>query len=134
MQILAFNASTIDEIDAAFAAIARERADALLMGGDGFFFSRRGQFATLAARHAVPTIYSVRECVVDGGLMSYGNSVTDAYRQGRSYAGRILRAPKLADLPIEQAIRFELVINLTAPRRWESSFPVAAARADEEIE
>jgi putative ABC transport system substrate-binding protein len=89
-QIQVLNASTIREIDTAFAALAAERADALLVGGDGFFNSRRVQLAMLAVRHAVPASYAVRDYVDAGGLMSYGSNFTDVFRQAGTYTGRIL--------------------------------------------
>ena len=135
MQILAFNASTIDEIDAAFAAITRERADALLMGGDGFFFSRRGQFATLGARDRLPTIAGSRESAEAGFLMAYGASTADMFRQVAVYAGNIVKGVKPADLPVLQSTKFELVINLQTARALGLTVPPSLlARADEVIE
>jgi putative ABC transport system substrate-binding protein len=135
MQILAFSASTIDEIDAAFAVIARERVDALLLGGDGFFFSRRGQLATLAARDRLPTIGGSRETAEAGFLMVYGASTADMFRQVAVYAGNIVNGAKPADLPVLQSTKFELVINLQTARALGIEIPPALlARADEVIE
>jgi ABC-type uncharacterized transport system substrate-binding protein len=135
MQILAFSASTIDEIDAAFAVIARERVDVLLLGGDGFFFSRRGQLATLAARDRLPTIGGSRETAEAGFLMVYGASTADMFRQVAVYAGNIVNGAKPADLPVLQSTKFELVINLQTARALGIEIPPALlARADEVIE
>ena len=112
LQIFVFNASTVDEIDTAFAAIARERVDALLVAPDGFLNSRRAQFATLSARDRLPTASGTREAVEVGNLMSYGTSITEMYRLVGLYVGRILKGEKPADLPVMQVARFELVINL----------------------
>jgi putative tryptophan/tyrosine transport system substrate-binding protein len=135
LQIHILNASTIREIDAAYASLVRERADALLIAGDGFFNSRRVQLAMLAVRHAVPAAYSTREYAEAGGLMSYGTSLADTDRQVGIYAGRILRGTKPADLPVVQASKFELVINLQAARMLGLEVPpTLLARADEVIE
>jgi putative ABC transport system substrate-binding protein len=111
LQIQVVNASTIGEINAAFAALARERADALFVNGDGFFTSRRVQFATLAARDRIPAAYTNREYVAAGGLMSYGTNVTDAWRQVGVYTGNILNGAKPAELPVQQAVKFDFIIN-----------------------
>jgi putative ABC transport system substrate-binding protein len=117
LQIIALNASTIGEIDAAFAALARERADALFVMGDGFFNSRRVQFATLAARDRIPACYVSREYVEVGGLMNYGTNLTDMFRQAGIYAGSILKGAKPADLPVLQSTKFEFVITCRPRRR-----------------
>jgi putative tryptophan/tyrosine transport system substrate-binding protein len=135
MQILAFSASTIDEIDAAFAVIARERLDALLMGGDGFLFSRRGQIATLAARDRLPTIGGSRESAEAGFLMVYGASTADMFRQVAVYAGNIVNGAKPADIPVLQSTKFELMINLQTARALGIEVPnTLQLLADEVIE
>jgi putative ABC transport system substrate-binding protein len=116
LQIQILNASTSREIDAAFATLARERPDALFVAADGFFLSRRVQFATLAARDKIPTAHSTRDFVAVGGLMSYGTSLADSYRQVGFYTGSILKGAKPADLPVVQATKFEFVINLGTAR------------------
>src|SRR5262249_28218248 len=112
LQIQVFNASNIREIDTAYAALVRERPDALFVAPDGMFVTRRVQLIGLAARHALPATYAAREYVEAGGLMSYGTSVADMYRQIGAYTGRVIKGAKPADLPVMQATRFELVINL----------------------
>ena len=111
LQIQVLNASTSREIDAAFATIVRERPDALFVGDDAFFNSRRVQLVHLATRHGVPATYSDREYAEVGGLMSYGSNITDAYRQVGVYAGRILKGAKPADLPVVH-IRYSPNVNL----------------------
>ena len=111
-RLAAINAANEDEIDASFATMIREGAGAVVVGVDALFFVRRKQIVVLTARHAIPTIYQLREFAADGGLMSYGTSIAEAYHQVGIYAGRILNGEKPADLPVIQPSKFELVINL----------------------
>jgi putative tryptophan/tyrosine transport system substrate-binding protein len=135
LQIQILNATTIGEIDTAFAAIARERPDALFVAGDAFFLSRRVQFATLTARDRIPATYSVREPVEAGGLMSYGTNLADSFRQIGVYTGNILKGAKPADLPVLQSTKFELVINLQTARALGIEVPPGVISiADEVIE
>ena len=135
LQLDVFRASTESELETPFVTLARLPNAALLVGVDPFFDSRPDQFATLAARYRVPTVYNLREFVVAGGLMSYGASITDTYRQAGIYAGRILKGSKPSELPIQFPTRFELVINLKAGKALGLSVPpLLLARADEVIE
>jgi putative ABC transport system substrate-binding protein len=135
LQIQNFNATTSLEIDAAFAALVSWRPDALFIAPDGFFTSRRVQLTALAARHALPASYSVREFVEVGGLTSYGASLNDAYRQLGIFTGRILKGAKPADMPIVQSTKFELVVNAQIARMLGLTIPpTLLAIADEVIE
>jgi putative tryptophan/tyrosine transport system substrate-binding protein len=135
LQIQVFRASTSAEIDAAFASIVHERPDALFVGQDGFFNSRRVQLTHLASRHVLPATYGGRDFTVAGGLMSYGSNITDAYRHVGTYTGRILKGAKPMDLPVVQPSKFELVINVQAAKLLDLTVPpTLLARADEVIE
>src|SRR6516165_3874536 len=135
LQIQILNATTIGEIDAAFATIERERPDALFVNGDAFFISRAVQFATLTARSRIPASYSLRDYVAVGGLMSYGTDFTEAFRQVGVYTGKILKGAKPADLPVTQSTKFELVINLQTARSLGIELPPGVLSiADEVIE
>jgi putative tryptophan/tyrosine transport system substrate-binding protein len=135
VQIQILNAGTRQEIDAAFAVIARERPDALFVGPDPFFTGRRVQLVNLATRYAIPTAFPNRESAEIGGLMSYGTSISDAWRQSGSYAARILKGAKPADLPVSQSTKFELVINAQTARMLGLTVPdKLLVAADEVIE
>ncbi len=134
-QIRILNASTIGEIDAAFASLERERPDALFVASDSFFTSRRVQFATLTARGRIPAAYAVRELVAAGGLMSYGIDVADMFHHLGIYTGRVLQGAKPADLPVLQSTKFEFIINLQTARALGIEVPSEVRSiADEVIE
>jgi putative tryptophan/tyrosine transport system substrate-binding protein len=116
LQIQILNATTIGEIDAAFATLERERPDALFVAGDAFFVSRAVQFATLTARGRIPATYSLRDYVAVGGLMSYGTDFTEAFRHVGIYTGKILKGARPVDLPVMQSTKFEFVINMQTAR------------------
>src|SRR5215831_17182642 len=135
LQMQVLDAGTRQEIEAAFASFVRERPDALFVSTDTFFTTRRVQLVNLASRHGVPTAFPNRESAEIGGLMSYGTSISDAWRQSGSYAARILKGAKPADLPVLQSTKFELVINAQTARILRLTVPdKLLVAADEVIE
>jgi putative ABC transport system substrate-binding protein len=135
LQLHILNASTEDEINLAFATIIQERISALVVAADPFFLSRPDQLVGLATRHAVPTIYSWRQHVAAGGLMSYGTSLSNTWREVGIYTGRILKGEKPADMPVMQATKFELIINLKTAKALGLKVPlIMQMTADEVIE
>jgi putative ABC transport system substrate-binding protein len=135
LRLVILNATAAGDIDTAFATMVQDGVGALVVAGDSFLLNRREQIIALAARHAVPTIYVNREMIGDGGLMSYGNSLADAYRRAGLHTARILKGENPADLPVDQATKFELVINLKTARTLGLIVPPGLlALADEVIE
>jgi putative ABC transport system substrate-binding protein len=135
LQLHILKASSESEIDTAFASLVQLHAGALVVGADPFLSSRREQLVALASRRAVPSIYAWREFAASGGLISYGPSITSAFRLVGHYAGKVLKGAKPADLPIEQPTKFELVINLKTAKALGLTIPPALLqRADQVIE
>jgi putative ABC transport system substrate-binding protein len=135
LQLMVLRVSTAREIEAAFATLTRQGGVALLVGVDPFFLELRDDIIALAARHAIPAMYPVREFAVAGGLMSYGTDFADAYRQAGIYTGRIISGEKPGDLPVQQSTKFEFVINFKAAKALGLAVPNSIQMlADEVIE
>jgi putative ABC transport system substrate-binding protein len=135
LHLHSLNASTESEIDTAFGALVELRADALIVSADTFLNDRRAQIVALAARHAVPAVYGLREFVTAGGLMSYGTDLVDIYHQNGIYTGKILKGARPADLPIQQVTKVELVINLKTAKTLGLTIPTTLlGRADELVD
>ena len=135
LQIHVLSASTDEELNTAFATLPQLEVGALVVGGDAFFLSRRGRIVALAARYAVPTIYNARDYPAIGGLMSYGGSLSEAYRLCGIYTGKILKGAQPGDLPVLQPAKFELVMNLATAKALGLTVPLTLeASADEMIE
>jgi putative tryptophan/tyrosine transport system substrate-binding protein len=133
--IALLRASSEREIDEVFASLVDRKVGAVMVGADALFVSRRDQVVAQAARHAIPAIYDLRDFVEAGGLMSYGASLAEAYRQVGMYAGRILKGEKAAELPVQQAVKVELIVNLKTAKALALTFPITLlGRADEVIE
>jgi putative ABC transport system substrate-binding protein len=133
IKMLVINAGSESEIEIAFAAMDQHRAGALLVASDTFFWQRRDQLSSLAARHRIPAIYYLREFAQAGGLITYGNSVPDMYRQVGIYTGRILKGEKPADLPVQQSSKFDLVINLKTAKTLGLTVPYGLLNAADEV-
>jgi putative ABC transport system substrate-binding protein len=133
LELVTSNARTSSDIEAAFATFVRARAGALIASAGGFLLSRREQIIALAAREKLPAIYGFRECPVDGGLISYGNSSTEVFRRAGVYTGRILKGDKPADLPVERATKFELVINLKTAKTLGLDVPLSLLISVDEV-
>jgi putative tryptophan/tyrosine transport system substrate-binding protein len=135
IELVIRNARSESDIDSAFESLAQQRVNAVIIGTDLLFTSRRDQLVVLAARHALPAIHYLREFVAAGGLMSYGTNLTDAYRLAGGYAGRILKGEKPADLPVQQTVKFELAINASTAKALGLTVPdKLLVAADEVIE
>jgi len=135
LQMPILNVSSVRDIDAAFAKMVQLQASALIVPADAFFTSHRDRFVALAARHSISTIYFQREFIAAGGLMSYGTSLADAYHQVGVYTGRILKGDAPANLPVQQSVKVELVINLKTAKTLGLTVPMTLlGRADEIIE
>jgi ABC-type uncharacterized transport system substrate-binding protein len=135
IELMIVDASSERDIDTAFTSFVQHHVNAIIVGADSLFLSRREQLVGLAARHALPTIYYLREFADVGGLISYGTSITDAYRLTGGYVGRILKGEKPADLPVQQTVKFELAINLKTAKALGLTVPlIMQTSADEVIE
>jgi len=135
LRLQVLNASTTSELDQAFATLAERRVGGVVVGGDPFFTSQRDRLVGLAARHKLPAVYNLRQFVATGGLMSYGTSIADVYRQAGVYCGQILNGAKPSDLPVMLPTKFELVINVKVAKALGLTIPPSLlARADEVIE